>query len=91
MAIRRRCDEIVSVESVNPEDSADCGGYFVDVYHHLLTFSWPFLLLQIGAAFFLMNVLFAVGYYLDGGIENARKGSFANAFFFSIETMAIIS
>jgi len=73
-----------------PEDSAD-GRYFFEVYHQLLTSSWPFLLLQIGAAFFLMNVLFAVGYYLDGRIENARTGSFANVFFFSIETMAIIS
>jgi inward rectifier potassium channel len=90
MAIRQRYDRIVAVESVNPEDSDDNERYFADIYHHLLISSWPFLLLQIAAAFFLLNLLFASGYYLDGGISNARKGSFADVFFFSIETMATI-
>jgi inward rectifier potassium channel len=48
------------------------------------------LLVQIAAGFFAINALFAVGYYLDGGIENARPGSFADVFFFSVETMATI-
>jgi inward rectifier potassium channel len=90
MAITRRREEIVSVESTNPEDSDDRDSNFADIYHHLLTSPWPFLLLQIATAFFLANVLFAGGYYLDGGIENARKGSFSDVFFFSIETMATI-
>jgi inward rectifier potassium channel len=90
MAIRRRRDEIVSVESVNPADADDSDRYFADIYHHLLTSSWPFLLLQIAAAFLLLNVLFGAGYYLDGGVANARKGVFADVFFFSIETMATI-
>jgi inward rectifier potassium channel len=88
MPIRRRRDEIVSVESVNPEDSDNRDSYFADIYHHLVTSSW--LLLQIAAAFFLLNVLFGAGYYLDGGVANAQKGSFADVFFFSIETMATI-
>jgi len=41
-------------------------------------------------AFFAINALFATGYYFDGGIENARPGSFADVFFFRIETMATI-
>ncbi len=64
--------------------------YFADIYHHLLTSSWPSLLLQIAGAFFLLNAIFGVGYLLDGGISNARKGSFADVFFFSIETMATV-
>jgi inward rectifier potassium channel len=34
--------------------------------------------------------VFAVGYYFDGGVENARYHSFADMFFFSIQTMATI-
>jgi inward rectifier potassium channel len=90
MAIRHRLDEIVNVDSVSPEDEAEDYGYFADVYHHLLTSSWRLLLLQIAAAFFALNALFALAYYLDGGIENARPGSFSDVFFFSIETMATI-
>jgi inward rectifier potassium channel len=64
--------------------------YFADVYHHLLTSSWPALLLQIAGAFAVANAIFALGYLLDGGIANARPGSFADVFFFSVETMATI-
>jgi inward rectifier potassium channel len=62
--------------------------FFTDFYHHLLTSSWPALLLQIMLAFVVINILFACGYYLDGGIENAR--SFSDVFFFSVETIATI-
>src|SRR5438128_1710754 len=63
---------------------------FSDFYHHLLTSSWPALLLQIVIAFVVINTLFAFGYYLDGGIENARPGSFSDVFFFSVQTIATI-
>jgi inward rectifier potassium channel len=74
--------------SADPFDGTE--HYFSDFYHHLITSSWPFLLLQIAIAFVVANSLFAVGYYLDGGVENARPGSFADVFFFSVETMATI-
>src|ERR1700722_15875792 len=64
--------------------------YFNDFYHHLLRSSWPALLLQFAAAFVAANAIFALGYYLDKGVENARPGSFGDVFFFSIETMATI-
>jgi len=63
---------------------------FADFYHHLLTSSWPALLGQIGLAFIAVNLLFALGYFLDGGIENARPGYFSDDFFFSVETIATI-
>jgi inward rectifier potassium channel len=63
---------------------------FRDLYHHLLTASWPALLMTIAAAFAAVNAIFAVIYMLDRGIENARPGSFADAFFFSVQTMATI-
>jgi len=65
-------------------------GVFEDLYHFLVTSSWPALIGLIAAAFAVANLVFALGYYLDGGIENARPGSFTDAFFFSVQTMATI-
>lgn len=61
-----------------------------DLYHRLLTCSWPALLALVVALFALANALFALAYMLDGGIAHARPGSFADAFFFSVQTMATI-
>jgi inward rectifier potassium channel len=63
---------------------------FSDLYFHLTTISWPALTLVIVGLFGLVNALFALGYVLDGGVDNARPGSFTDAFFFSIQTMATI-
>src|SRR5580704_14010059 len=71
-----------------PVSGDDGERLFTDFYHHLLTSSWPALLTQIVIAFVIINFLFAFGYYLDGGIENAR--SFSDVFFFSVETIATI-
>jgi inward rectifier potassium channel len=65
-------------------------GAFEDLYHFLVTSSWPALVALIAATFTVANLVFALGYYLDGGIENARPGSFTDAFFFSVQTMATI-
>jgi inward rectifier potassium channel len=62
-----------------------------DLYHLLLTISWPGLLGLIGLLFVAANVLFALAYIVGGDcIENARPGSFLDAFFFSVQTMATI-
>ena len=62
----------------------------VDTYHYLIRASWPALFGLILAVFIVANCLFAIGYLIDGGIENARHGSFGDAFFFSVQTMATI-
>jgi inward rectifier potassium channel len=72
-------------ESRNPDD-----GYFDDFYHQLMTSSWPVLLLEVIGAFVAINCLFAAIYLIAGGIEHARRGSFPDAFFFSVQTMATI-
>jgi inward rectifier potassium channel len=64
--------------------------YFDDFYHQLMISSWPFLLLEVVGAITVVNCLFALGYLVSGGIEHARRGSFADAFFFSVQTMATI-
>jgi len=62
-----------------------------DAYHFLLTASWSRLLAVLASAYLGANALFAA-LYLAGGdtIENARSGSFGDAFFFSVQTMATI-
>ena len=50
--------------------------FFTDFYLQLLTSSWPALLLQIVGAFVVINLIFALGYYIDGAIENARPSAY---------------
>jgi inward rectifier potassium channel len=61
-----------------------------DLYHMFLRTSWPMALTAIVVAFLALNTFFAVLYDLVGGLQNARTGSFADAFFFSVQTMATI-
>ncbi|QJD30418.1 chromate efflux transporter [Methylococcus geothermalis] len=62
-----------------------------DVYHMALTLSWPGFFAVLIALYLGANALFALAYLADGnGILNARPGSFSDAFFFSVETMATV-
>jgi len=63
---------------------------FHDAYHYLVNASWPGVLLLIAGSFAAANALFALAYMALGGIANARPGSFPDAFFFSVQTMATI-
>ena len=66
-------------------------GRFLDFYHDLLTASWPSFFLQLAASFIAVNLIFACLYALDsGGIAHARPGSFADAFFFSVQTLGTL-
>jgi inward rectifier potassium channel len=62
-----------------------------DLYHVLLTSPWWQLLSMLAAIYVGVNVLFALAYLgLGDVIEHARPGSFADAFFFSVQTMATV-
>jgi len=62
-----------------------------DLYHWFLSLRLWSLVGLCAAAYLLMNSFFALLYLLDSdGIANARTGSFADAFFFSVQTMATI-
>ena len=63
---------------------------FSDLYHRLLNESWLTLLAGVVLFFIGINTIFALIYLVDRGIENARPGSFADAFFSSVQTMATI-
>lgn len=62
-----------------------------DLYHLLMDMSWARLMVFIAAAYLTLNTLFALAYLAGGDcIENAVPGSFHDAFFFSVQTMATI-
>ncbi len=63
---------------------------FRDAYHLLLTVRWWAAFAAIAVAFLIVNALFALAYMLTGGVEGARPGSFADAFFFSAQTLGTI-
>ena len=65
--------------------------WFTDVYHYMLAVTWRRLL----GVFFLVycgtNALFAFLFWVGGNdISNARPGSYADAFWFSVQTYATI-
>jgi len=63
----------------------------LDAYHLLLTMPWRWFFGIQAAAYVLFNAVFALLYLAaPGSIANARPGSFTDAFFFSVQTMATI-
>lgn len=62
-----------------------------DLYHRTLTAGWCGFF-GIGAGLYLLaNAVFALLYLIEpGSIANAKPGAFADAFFFSVQTMATI-
>jgi inward rectifier potassium channel len=65
--------------------------YWGDPYHLLLTIPWTGFFLLICSIYVAINTLFAFAYWLGGDcIANAKAGSFLDAFFFSVQTLASI-
>ncbi len=62
-----------------------------DVYHNAMTVSWPAFIGSLAAAFVALNFAFALIYALgEAPIANAREGSLADLFFFSVETTSTV-
>ena len=64
--------------------------FYTDVYHSWLRVRWRTALAAIVCLYLLVNGLFAAAYLAAGGIQNMRSGSYADAFFFSVQTIATI-
>jgi inward rectifier potassium channel len=64
--------------------------FYSDVYHRWLSAPWRLALGFVVLSYLSINLLFAMVYLLIGGIENMRPGSFGDAFFFSVQTIATI-
>ena len=61
-----------------------------DLYHQVLTMpAWGLPALLAGA-YMGANAIFAGLYMLVGGVQGMRPGSFADAFFFSVQTLSTI-
>jgi inward rectifier potassium channel len=64
---------------------------FRDTYHLVLTLSWPWFAAFVLAVYVLINLVFAGLYSLGGRcIAELPPGSFPEAFFFSVETLATV-
>jgi inward rectifier potassium channel len=62
-----------------------------DSYHLVIALSWPRFILLAIAVHLAINVGFALLYLMQpGAVANAHPGSFADAFFFSVETSATV-
>ena len=65
--------------------------WWQDAYHTMLTIRWPWFVACGSALYVAVNVAFALLYLLQpGAIANARPGSFADAFFFSVQCLSTI-
>lgn len=65
--------------------------WWQDFYHFLLTTTWPRFLGIVTATYFAVNALFGLFYWVDiSGVEHARSGSYADAFFFSMQTVSTL-
>ncbi len=64
---------------------------FRDAYYLIHTLSWSAFFGGVLAIYLLANLIFASLYFVgDHAIANARPGSFADSFFFSVETLATV-
>jgi len=62
-----------------------------DTYHLILTLSWPGFAGLVFGVYLLINLVFAALYMLDvHAVAEMAPGSFADAFFFSVETLATV-
>ena len=62
-----------------------------DLYHWLLTLNWPKFTAFLFGTYVVLNTFFAVFYCLGGNcVEGMPAGSFPDAFFFSVETLATV-
>ncbi len=69
--------------------------FWNDLNHYAMTASWPRFFAALAVGFLCLNTLFALIYLLgaalgDDPVANARPGSFADYFFFSVETLATV-
>lgn len=91
---RKRAPAPVSIRAGSLEflKLNSAGWEWRETYHALLTLTWPRFALFLLMAYLTLNLVFAALYSLGGGrdIAEMRPGSYADAFFFSAETLATV-
>jgi inward rectifier potassium channel len=83
----RRQHQETSLGTVERRNAPGRG--ITDVYHGLISRSWWRLLALVGAVYIVANLLFATLYRLGGACVTGAH-SFADFFFFSVQTMSTI-
>jgi inward rectifier potassium channel len=64
---------------------------FLDPYYWLMEIRWPAFVGTVVLTFLLLNLLFAILYAaIPSSLANAEPGSLADAFFFSVDTLATV-
>jgi inward rectifier potassium channel len=64
---------------------------FLDPYYWLMEIRWPAFFGSVVLTFVLLNLLFGILYaVIPGSLANAEPGSLADAFFFSVDTLATV-
>jgi inward rectifier potassium channel len=62
-----------------------------DPYHLAIALTWPQFLIALLVLYLSVNIIFAALFWLvPGSVANVRPGSFADNFFFSIQTIATV-
>jgi inward rectifier potassium channel len=64
--------------------------FYSDVYHSWLRAPWRVAIAAVTVLYVAVNCLFAAAYLLVGGVENLDRRAYADAFFFSVQTIATI-
>lgn len=62
-----------------------------DIYQWLLALKWPQFVALIAGIYIILNLVFAEFYFFGtGSIAGLRSGSYFDAFFFSVQTLATV-
>ena len=62
-----------------------------DPYHIAVSLTWPQFLAALLGLYLIVNIFFATLYWLvPGSVGSARPNSFADTFFFSVDTLATV-
>jgi inward rectifier potassium channel len=61
-----------------------------DLYHYFLTISWARFFALVSGIYVAVNTLFALLYWAEPGSIANSKGSYLEAFFFSVQTLSTI-
>ena len=86
----RRPSEVMRAEGYEIRIVGAPRGGLRDLYHWLLAVpGWATLAIIVGV-YLALNVVFALAFLAVGGVANLPPGSFADAFFFSVQTMGTI-
>ena len=88
--LEQRSDRIVRTAG-RPFAARGDRAHWRDLYHVVLSLTWPRFFAALVVVFLLVNFAFGTLYWLlPDSVGNARPGEFLDRFFFSVETLATV-